>query len=377
MTQPAPAAEPSQAKKFACQACGAKVDFQPGSSSLHCPYCGNDTPIPQSEEDIKELDYEAFFAEVGPKEEQLTASTVKCSGCAADVVVQGTLAFTSCPFCNHNIKNEAAQQKLIKPKSLLPFAITKEKARELFKRWIASLWFAPNALKRDALGDSQIKGLYVPYWTYDCDTTCFYRGERGDDYWTTETYTTNENGRSVTKTRQVKRTRWTSVSGTVWNTFDDILILASRTLPKKYTDALEPWDLKELKPYDDDYVSGFQAEVYQVGLVEGFSEARVCMEPKIRSTICSDIGGDHQRISSMKTRYDDISFKHLLLPVWMSVYRFHGQVFRFLVNARTGEVQGERPYSWIKITLLVLAILCGLVVIGLFISANGGKHPHH
>ncbi|MBV9774716.1 MAG: hypothetical protein JO040_12240, partial [Gemmatimonadetes bacterium] len=76
-----------------------------------------------------------------------------------------------------------------------------------------------------------------------------------------------------------------------------------------------------------------------------------------------DIGGDEQRIHSTDTRYDDVTFKHILLPVWISAYRYREKVYRRLVNARTGEVQGERPWSWIKIALLVLFV-AALVIVG-------------
>ena len=141
--------------------------------------------------------------------------------------------------------------------------------------------------------------------------------------------------------------------------FDDILVLASRSLPPKQADALEPWDLKNLVPYGDEYLSGFLAESYTVSLEEGFRKAQGIMETAIRAAACRDIGGDHQRIHSVRTWYQNITFKHILLPIWISAYRFKEKVYRFLVNGRSGEVQGERPWSWVKI---LLAVLGGLVV---------------
>ena len=84
----------------------------------------------------------------------------------------------------------------------------------------------------------------------------------------------------------------------------------------------------------------------------------------------SRIGGDEQRIDSINSRYDAISFKHLLLPVWLLAYRYHDKVYQVVVNASTGEVQGERPYSWIKITLFVLGIAAVAGVIALIVSQN-------
>jgi hypothetical protein len=161
----------------------------------------------------------------------------------------------------------------------------------------------------------------------------------------------------------VRKTRWHSVSGQVSNTFDDVLVLATRSLPPKQAHALEPWDLGALVPYRDEYLSGFAAESYQVDLVQGFEAAKGIMAGTIEWTIRRDIGGDHQRIHDVDTHYRDVTFKHILLPVWISAYRYHQRVFRFLVNARTGEVQGERPWSALKITLLVLLIAVVVAIV--------------
>ena len=166
---------------------------------------------------------------------------------------------------------------------------------------------------------------------------------------------------TVTKTRQVRKTRWSYVSGQVSNAFDDLLVRASNSLPVKYFDALQPWDLKNLVGYQDEYLAGFVCESYQIDLREGSELAKKIMEGPIEETICSDIGGDHQRISSVAMQYYEITFKHLLLPLWLSAYAYGEKSYRFMVNARTGEVQGERPYSFWKI---FFAVLAGLAVVG-------------
>jgi hypothetical protein len=254
--------------------------------------------------------------------------------------------------------------RLIKPEGLLPFKVTYKEASEAFRRWIRGLWFAPGDLKQYAQSEGKLVGVYIPYWTYDSETITLYSGERGDYYYTTETYTTTENGRSVTRSRQVRHTRWTPASGTVKIDFDDILILASRSLPRKYADSLEPWDLPNLVSYADEYLSGFRAESYQISLADGFEAAKEVMSSAIRNGVRQDIGGDEQRIHSVETQYRKITFKHILLPVWMSAYRFRERIFRILINARTGEVQGERPYSPWKIAA---AILVGLTVVAVII----------
>ena len=347
-----------------CDQCGAKVDFAPGTSVLRCPYCGHETPIAQAGSMIAELDYRAFLTKAGDEKESDEVQRVKCDKCGAETTMPPESAAGTCPFCGANMVFVGSVSRWIKPEAVLPFKITKKDSVDGFRRWIRGLWFAPGDLKKHAESEGTLAGVYVPYWTYDSDTTTSYSGERGDHYYTTENYTVVENGKTVVRTRQVQHTRWTQAAGTVYNSFDDILVLASRSLPKKYADSLEPWDLPNLVPYSDEYISGFRAESYQVSLPEGFEAAKQAMAPAIDTSIRQDIGGDEQRIHSTQTQYGQIKFKHILLPVWLSAYRFRDKIFRILVNARTGEVQGERPYSGWKIAG---AVFLGIVLVGIII----------
>lgn len=343
---------------FKCQQCGAKLTFKPGSQALVCQYCNFKNVIKASKEPIEELDYHEYLkkAEAGDVTEEKLY--IKCNACGAESTSEANVTSQECAFCGSEIVSTAHSKKLIKPRSLLPFKVTRNTARESYKTWLHSLWFAPNALKKKARLEASLNGIFVPYWTFDSITTSDYTGERGQYYYVTVTKTrTNAEGEQETYTERERRTRWYSTEGRVSNDFNDVLVLASRTLPRKYTEALEPWDLKNLVPYQDKYLSGFKAESYQVNLKKGFKLAKDIMDDEIRETIRRDIGGDEQRIHSVNTHYKNISFKHILLPVWLSAYRYHEKVYRFLVNARTGEVQGERPYSWVKITLAILAVI--------------------
>jgi predicted RNA-binding Zn-ribbon protein involved in translation (DUF1610 family) len=355
---------------FPCKQCGAKLEYQPGTASQKCPYCGAENAIAQSAEVIRELDYAAVLRDAMATAETIDVITVKCQACGAESTKPPNVTSGQCPFCGANIVATGSSKKAIKPSALLPFDIDHRQAGDLFKTWIQGLWFAPNALRKLARRDSGINGLYCPFWTYDCHVTTHYTGQRGDDYWDMETYTAHENGRSVTRTRQVRRTRWWPASGTVFNRFDDVLVVASESLPRAYAEALEPWDLNKLVPYQDAYLSGFRAESYQVDLPTGFERAKQIMAPAIHQTICADIGGDRQQVSSQDSQYDGIAFKHVLLPVWLSAYRYRNKVYRFLVNARTGEVQGERPWSWAKISLAVIAGIAVAAAIAYWISQS-------
>ena len=361
---PQAVAEQSGPREFPCGQCGATMEFDPSAAAISCPYCGHSNPIPKSEEDIEELDFHAYVAKIAEATEGEELTTVQCSSCGAQSTLDANITSDQCPFCGTPIVAQSQSQTRIKPRSLLPFKIGRDQAMAAFREWIQGLWFAPNKVKKYARTDSSnLNGMYVPYWTYDARCVTWYTGRRGDDYYTTETYTTTVNGKSVTRTRQVRRTRWTSVSGVVYDNFDDVLVLGSTSLPRKYADRLEPWDLQNLTPYDDGYLAGYRTEMYRVDLEQGFEVAKDIMDESIRRTIKRDIGGDHQRIHSVRTQHDNVTFKHLLLPVWISAYRFGDEVYRFLVNARTGEVQGERPWSWVKIALAAVGAIAVIALV--------------
>ncbi|MBL8744799.1 MAG: hypothetical protein JNK58_00425 [Phycisphaerae bacterium] len=352
-------------KRFPCGQCGAAVEFSPGAQMLKCPFCGHENAVPQEPTAVEEQDFRATLDEMSGQDDHQDNLDVKCGACGAEVHGLGSRTALSCPYCNSNIVATAKSRRLIKPRALLPFRVTREQAERAFSDWLGGLWFAPSTLKRSAMSEGRLGGMYMPAWTFDCDATTSYTGMRGDAYYVSVPHTVMVNGRPQVRMRQERRIRWSPAAGTVFNRFDDVLVLASRSLPSEHARALEPWDLKALVPYSDDYLSGFAAESYQVDLPQGFEEARGEMRTVIEGTVRASIGGDEQRITSMNTRHDHITYKHILLPAWISAYRFKGKVFRFMVNARTGEVRGERPWSVPKIAA---AVALGLLVVGIIVA---------
>lgn len=358
-----PATGPGGSGPTVCRRCGAELRFEPGTAELRCSHCGAARPIPPGG-GVEERDYAAALERSAREREAGEVIEVSCDQCGARTVVPEHQTAGPCPFCGRPmVYGDAARR--IRPDAVLPFGLSRRQAVEHLRGWIARLWFAPAGLGRHARIDDAVTGLYVPFWTYDARAHTRYVGERGEHYYTTENRTVREGGRTVTRPRRVRHTRWSPAGGSVETRFDDILVHAGKSLPERYAALMEPWDLAGLVPYSDDYLRGFRAEAYQVGLEEGFARARGLMAPAVESAVRSDIGGDEQRIHSTDTEYSDLTFKYLLLPVWTSVYRFRGRAYPIVINARTGEVQGERPYSAWKIAgaslLALVAALCLLL----------------
>ena len=377
--------------KLPCSECGASLSYKPGAGKLVCPYCGTENEIERAGQqtspwgaktgsgpEIRELDYYAALNDALDDAEIEETATVKCPGCAAEVSLDASTQADDCPFCATPLaREESHKHRHPKPQGVLPFAFEEREARGRMASWLGSLWFAPNSLKKYAEAGRPLSGVYLPHYTYDAVGDADYRGQRGDAYYVTQTRTVMVDGKPQTETYQERRVNWTNVSGHVRHAFDDVLVQASDTMgpasqAAEYGGA--SWDLAALEPYRKEFLAGFRAEAPALGLEDGYNRANQLMEQTLVRDIKFDIGGDEQRISSMTSSYSDITFKHVLLPVWLASYRWNNKAFRVVVNGRTGQVAGERPYSAWKIAF---AVLLGLIVAGgigyvYAMSQNGG-----
>jgi hypothetical protein len=363
-----PGVPKTEEHRFPCEACGGDMRFDPSGDRMVCDHCGNVEPLaPEAPAAIREIDIRQGLDAAARDAEMEETRVLACPNCGAEVEFDPTIHAAECPFCATPVVTDTGTNRHIKPAALAPFLLEEREAHAAMDRWMGSLWFAPNGLTRYARKGQKMTGVYVPFWTIDAQADTAYEGQRGDVYYVTQTVIRDGKPQRV----QVPKVRWSSRRGRVARFFDDVLILASTALPKRHTDALEPWDLSRLAPYAPQYLAGFRAQAYSVGLAEGLEEAKAHMDAVIARDVRLDIGGDQQRIDSMRTELSRVTFKHVLLPVWVAAYRYRGESYRFVVNGQSGRVQGERPYSAVKIAI---AVVLGLIVAGAiaYLSAVAG-----
>ncbi len=358
--------------RWPCAQCGAQLRYAPGQTELTCEHCGHVQTIPAAgarsrARALQELDLSKGLADDLPEDDMAEVRATACPSCGARVEFAGATHATECPFCASPVVVDTGSQRHIKPQAVLPFALSEGQARAAMISWLGSLWFAPGTLLEYARKGRALTGIYVPFWTFDASTRSRYSGERGEYYYETRTVNVRVNGRMERRQEQVRHTRWYPASGRVARDFDDVLVMASTSLPARLGNELTPWDLTALQPYTPEYLAGFQAECYTVPLADGDAQAKSRMAAIIDRDARRDIGGDEQRVHSIDTDYSDETFKHILLPVWMAAYKYNGKSFRFLVNGQTGEVQGERPWSIWKIGFAVL-LVAGLVLGAVYLT---------
>ncbi|MBN1514999.1 hypothetical protein JXA32_00365 [Candidatus Sumerlaeota bacterium] len=353
---------------FPCDQCGADLVFHIGVQCLKCPFCGFEKSIEIAEDaQIVERDLQAMLDKIAENRkervdwdapEESEVKEVRCSSCGANVEFAGTITSTHCPYCATPIQKEQIKSKeknRIPADAVLPFFIEDKEARVRIDHWIKSLWFAPNDFVKSEVG-GRLTGVYMPYWTYDSMTFTRYTGQRGEHYWVAVGSGKNR--------RRERRTRWYPASGSFQRFFDDVLIIASEGLPEKVVRNLEPWPLIKSLPFNQQVLAGHLARTYDVELATGFVRAKERMDDALYQDVRERIGGDEQRVHSVDTRYDACTYKHLLLPVYLYPHRFKAKVYQIIVNAGTGEVQGERPWSVWKIAFAVLGVLLVLLAIG-------------
>lgn len=345
--------------QFACEQCGAILSYAPGSTELVCSYCGHRNAIVETPVAVVEQPLDPALRAAAGEAPPAAPVPAKCATCGASFEFKPPAFAGPCPFCSQPVVVDPGPYRVFRPAGMLPFLIGDQEARRLVGDWLKGLWFAPSAIVDQARGPGRLQGVYLPYWTFDSRTRTLYVGRRGDVYYETQYVDTVVDGRQVRQAVQVPKIRWSPASGQVARDFDDVLVLAGETLPVHLVEALEPWDLDGMRPFTPDYLSGFAGELYQLPVDQGYARGQAIMREVIAGDIRADIGGDQQIIERMEVAHDATTFKHVLLPVWVAAFQFVGKPYRFVVNGRTGEVHGERPWSFWKIA--------GAAVLGLLL----------
>lgn len=341
------------AESHKCPSCGGEMAYSPDKNGLACEYCDNVVELIHEDVEIIENDFFEYKNMEGIQwSEEDAVVTINCESCGSELVMNANTVADFCSYCgsSHISKDEGSD--LIKPNYLVPFKIPRDKAITRFKDWTKGKFFAPSSLKNEAK-NSKLEGIYLPYWTYDSDVYTDYKASRGDYYYVTRTRTVD----GKTQTYQERRTRWTRVSGDYSKFYDDVTVQAYSQFNTSLIEKIKPFDLTELVPYGSEYLAGFFAQKYSIDLDKGWIESKSQINNDLQSCVKRKIGGDVVSGLNLSTSYSNVTFKHVLLPLWVSSYDFKGKMYNFYVNGQTGEVQGEYPKSVVKIAATAILAL--------------------
>jgi DNA-directed RNA polymerase subunit RPC12/RpoP len=359
--------DPAAAQEFPCNNCGAKVHYDAGTQAMKCPYCGTQQPVPQQQHHPGAGGGREIPIEEGLRLAQRGFGTpvtqISCNDCGASVNVTPGEQTAKCAFCGSDkVLSQESAGTAIRPESMVPFKVDKAHANRTFEEWLGTLWFRPNNLKKMAKLQ-EMGGVYIPFWTFDAWVRSNWTADAGYYYYETEYYTDSEGNQ---QSRQVQRTDWRFASGWRNDFFDDVLVCASKGLPQNLVSKFQTFDTKQLTPYQPQFLAGWRAESYAIDLMPAFNSAQESMANTQRGRCSGDVPGDTQRNLNVQNQFSYVTFKHVLLPIWIAAYRYNDKPYQFLVNGQTGEVVGLAPWSYWKIFFAVLAV-AAVAVAGYFI----------
>lgn len=357
--------ETERATDKKCPKCAGVMAFMPGSQILLCPYCGHKEEIAAVSRSFtaQELDFN-LAEDDAPTDWGTETKTVHCQSCGADTIYDTNQISGECPYCGSNQVMPVAQQNTMSPGGIVPFKLDAGRAAQLFKSWIEKKFFCPKLAKESAKPKA-FKGLYVPFWTFDTNTHSNYSGEYGLDR-----KTEDKDGNTRIETD------WFNTRGAYHHKIDDMLICASQKQDGGMIAGLEPFQTLEAQEYRPEYMAGFMAERYTVKMKNAWEKAKQKIASLIRGEVDTKIRdenkADHTRNIQIQTEYADITYKYLLLPVWISSFRYGDKIYNFMVNGQTGKVSGNIPISWIKVLLVTVAVIAVIALVFWLTRHNAG-----
>lgn len=296
---------------------------------------------------------------------------IECGSCGASLSLEPHLRTATCPYCaSPSVVERASTAERPSPTFALGFSVGHEAARACVRDWQRTRGvFTDSGFKRAAV--DSVKGVYVPAYLYSAVARSSYRAEIGENYETTETYTTTDDkGNTVTETRTVVHTEWRELVGPHAEYVTDVLVTASRGIGNGELEAIEPFDLKTLRRYAPALLSGWIAEEPTMSLAECAALARGEALAQVGRAIAGFMPGDSHRNVMHNTVLERETIDLVLVPVWVLSMRHRPDKppIRLLVNGQTAKIWGKAPLSWTKILLTVAAALGALVAMVLAVA---------
>lgn len=373
-TGPERTAPETDAKSFKCPSCGGVLVFDPQGQSLKCEYCKHEINLSDERQHPTAYGFDND-SELEPQVWGERSHAVKCSNCGAQTVFDAYVVSDRCPFCgNSNIQEEVITTGIM-PESILPFKVSAEAAVGLYKKWLRGKWLTPSKLRKGINTQRvQLTGMYVPCWSFDADTSSYYTAMAGEYYYVTVYTTQVRDGKTERVPHQERRIRWYPVSGYYAENFRNYIVDSSVHIDDTMYSRIQPYNLEDLTPYKSEYLSGFKAERYSVDLKTGWETAKERLSQLIARGITAQINADEVKDLHFKTAYGSKKYKHILLPLWFSSFKYKEKNYGYMINGQTGRVDGKSPLSPWKVTALVIGIAALVGICYFFINMyTGGR----
>ncbi len=344
----------AQSRSFQCPRCGGRMIFSTLSLQLSCEYCGY-----QAGENPAVAEAEAPGSLADRSEQVLDFVTptttghhwsqaqlhLSCERCGALSLLPPGQKTTQCPYCGSNQLVESPEQgDLVEPQVIALMQIEAKQADRLAHGWLGKGFFAPDSLP-GAGRTLQLRPGYYSFWTFDGILEVRWSCEVADG--------------------NTDQKRWTPVSGAETRFFNDVLVPGMKTLSLQEVKALQPFDLQDVVPFKPEYLAGWPTVLYDCSLTDASLKGREVIFKQLRPQLTQMIeaGREKRNLSLGAHSWSGMTFKHILLPLWVGTYQFQGQDYRLMINGQTGKITGAKPRDALKLALLITILVFMLALI--------------
>ncbi len=336
---------------YKCPACGASLPYSAETSDFKCEYCGSHFSKEQLDTPIEGNTYSAFEEQPDLTEKQKEFSEANklytCPGCGASVITDSELsASAECYYCHSPVVLSGRLSGEYRPDLIIPFKKTDSDARAQFNEWIKKKKFflargfgSPETLNK-------IQGIYIPFWLADC---CV-EGKLTAD--------------AFKKISSIRKGDYTYVTQAKYNVvregslvFRRIPADASSRADDALMDSIEPFNYNDLEQFDLSYLSGHNAQRYDVTKEQIFERVRKRAADTAQESFRSSISGySSLTVTSSSFNITNINYKQAMLPMWFLTYKYKGKMYFFAMNGQTGKFGGTLPINKPKLALFSFGI---------------------
>ncbi len=337
----------SEVLSYKCPNCDAPLIFDAKSGEMSCEYCGTHFSAEDTKEYIDALEkgraedsyeWESYTEESGSgdwsDDEKAGMRVYVCPSCGGEVIGDEHTVATSCPYCGNPTVISENASSFYRPDFIIPFKISLEEAKAALKKHYKGKLLLPREFS-EANHIEEIKGIYVPFWFFDCDTdsNITYKATRVR-HWSDSNYNYTETSHYL-----IKR------AGTL--AFESIPADASTKIDDTVMQAIEPFGKGSRVDFSSSYLSGFLADKYDVES----EQLKPVVNRRVRESVLdafrSTVHGYTTVIpSDSNVNIKSGRIKYGLMPVWLLNTKYNEKQYTFAMNGETGKFVGNLPVSW-------------------------------
>ncbi|MBR1798063.1 MAG: hypothetical protein IJ757_08685 [Clostridiales bacterium] len=325
-----------------CKNCAGKLVYDPKKQMLVCEMCGSlfapeevGTRDDGLNADSKARSLNDIYGT--DSEDLMDCYVYTCNSCGGEIIINGTEASTKCIYCGNSAVVFSRITRQHRPQGIIPFKITKEEAVEAVRRVFEKGVFIPKQVKQ--FEADSVRGIYIPYWIVDL----------------------MHKGAVVVSGRvgsgKHSKTVYYGRAGRL--KLNSLPLDASRMLSDESSARLEPYDLYDLRKFDESFLLGFYSNISDVTYRELWRAASLRADAyfdELAKKSVHDATSKSIHASDQVTAIDYDHIRYALLPAWFITYSYNGRHNTIIVNGQTGKVVCGVPWNKKLFYLLLVAL---------------------